>query len=140
MIDALISGKVMGTPSQRTSKNGNAFTVAKVRVPTGEDSMFCNVICFAENAQTALLALGDGDAVALAGSLKVGVWQAKDGTHRPSLDMTATQVLTAYHVTKKRRAMQHSEQGDGGASTQPRSGGQRGPHPDDLDGGEPLNF
>jgi single-stranded DNA-binding protein len=140
MIDALISGKVMGTPSQRTSKNGNAFTVAKVRVPTGEDSMFCNVICFAEGAQAALLALGDGDAVALAGSLKVGVWQAKDGTHRPSLDMTATQVLTAYHVTKKRKAMQQPEQSKGDTGTQHRAVVPRRSHPEDLDDGEPLAF
>jgi single-stranded DNA-binding protein len=130
MIDALISGKVMGTPAQRTSKNGNAFTVAKVRVPTGEDSMFCNVICFAESAQAALLALGDGDAVALAGSLKVGVWQAKDGTHRPSLDMTVTQVLTAYHVTKKRKAMQPPMQRQA----------RPGPAADEFDDGMPLDF
>jgi single-stranded DNA-binding protein len=144
MIDALISGKVMGAPSQRTSKNGNAFTVAKVRVPTGEDSMFCNVICFAESAQAALLALGDGDAVALAGSLKVGVWQAKDGTHRPSLDMTATQVLTAYHVTKKRRAMQ-PEQPPSSAPMQRQA--RPGPAADgfqtvltEFDDGMPLDF
>jgi len=137
MIDALISGKLMGTPSQRTSKNGNAFTVAKVRVPTGEDSVFCNVICFSDSAQAALLALGDGDAVALAGSLKVGTWQAKDGTHRPSLDMTASQVLTAYHVTKKRKAMQPEQEG-GSTSTQRQA--QPGPFPDDLDDGGPLDF
>lgn len=136
MIDALISGKVMGTPSQRTSKNGNAFTVAKVRVPTGEDSLLCNVICFAESAQAALLALADGDAVALAGGLKVGTWQTKDGTHRPSLDMTAAQVLTAYHVTRKRKAMAPEQ--DGSPSTQRRA--QPGPLPDDLDDGRPLDF
>ena len=74
MIDALISGKLMGTPSQRTSKNGNHFTVAKVRVPNGDEAVFCNVICFAEGVQAALLALGDGDAVAMAaaGSERIG--------------------------------------------------------------------
>lgn len=137
MIDALISGKLMGTPSQRTSRNGNTFTVAKVRVPTGEDSLLCNVICFAESAQAALLALADGDAVALAGSLKVGTWQTKDGTHRPSLDMTAAQVLTAYHVTRKRKAMTPEHEG-GSTSTQRRA--QPGPVPDNLDDGGPLDF
>lgn len=136
MIDALISGKLMGTPSQRTSRNGNAFTVAKVRVPTGEDAVFCNVIVFAESAQAALLALDDGDAVALAGSLKVGTWQAKDGTHRPSLDMTASQVLTAYHVTRKRKAMQPEH--EGGTSTQRQT--KTTPFPDGLDDGGPLDF
>jgi single-stranded DNA-binding protein len=110
MIDALIAGRLHGLPSQRTSRNGNAFTVAKVRVPTGEESVYCNVICFAEPAQAALLALGDGEAVALAGTLKVGTWQSKDGTHKPSLDLTAAQVLTAYHVTKRRKAMQPEQE------------------------------
>jgi len=137
MIDALISGKVMGTPAQRTSKNGNAFTVAKVRVPTGEDSVFCNVISFTESAQAALLALGDGDVVALAGSLKVGTWIDREGQARPSLDMTASQVLTAYHVTKKRKAM-HPEQDSGGTSTQRRA--QQGQYPDEFDDGGPLDF
>lgn len=82
-------------------------------VPTGEESVFCNVIAFAEPAQAALLALGDGEAVALAGTLKVGTWQTNDGTHRPSLDLTAAQVLTAYHVTKRRKAMQPAEQEGG---------------------------
>jgi len=58
-----------------------------------------------QGAQTALLALGDGDGVALAGSLKVGTWVDREGQARPSLDMTASQVLTAYHVNKKRNAM-----------------------------------
>lgn len=111
MIDALIAGKLHGAPSQKTSKNGNTFTTAKVRVPTGEDSTFCNVIAFDEGAQAALLALGPGEAVALAGSLKVGTWTARDGTARPSLDMTASQVLTSYHVTRKRKAMQRDQEG-----------------------------
>ena len=130
MIDALIAGKLHGAPTQRTSKNGNTFTTAKVRVPTGDDSIFCNAICFDERAQAALLALDTGEAVALAGSLKVGVWQAKDGTTRPSLDMTASQVLTTYSVAKKRRAMQHEQEGvKAGPLRQPA-------HPDDdLDDG-----
>lgn len=137
MIDALISGKVVGTPSQRTSKNGNHFTVAKVRVPNGDEAMFCNVICFAVGVQAALLALGDGDAVALAGSLKVGTWQAKDGTHRASLDMTVTQVLPAYHVTKKRRAMQ-PEQPPSNTPIQRQA--RPSPAADEFDDGIPLEI
>lgn len=106
MIDALITGKLHAAPTQRTSRNGNTFTTAKVRVPTGDDTIFCNAICFDERAQAALLALDTGEAVALAGTLKVGVWQAKDGTTKPSLDVTVSQVLTTYSITKKRRAAQ----------------------------------
>lgn len=45
-IDALVTGRIVGQPQQRTSKNGNPFTTCKVRVPSGEDSTFCNVIAF----------------------------------------------------------------------------------------------
>ena len=73
MIEAIISGKVYGKPAQRTSKTGAAFTVAKLRVATSaSESLFVNVIAFSESAQAALLALDDGDAAALAGTLKPG--------------------------------------------------------------------
>ena len=110
MIDALIAGKLHGQPSQRTSKNGNTFTTCKVRVPTGEDSTFCNVIAFDDGAQAALMALGSGEAVALAGSLKVGIWQAQDGTARPSLDLVASKLLTVYAITKRRKAAQGEQE------------------------------
>lgn len=138
MIDALVSGKVSGAPTRRTSKSGNAFTVAKVRVPTGEESVFCNVICFAEPAQAALLALGDGEAVALAGTLKVGTWTAKDGTARPSLDLVASNVLSVYSITKKRKATQPEQEDQ--QQRQPYQRGDYAADPGELDDGRPLDF
>ena len=44
MIDALVGGKLIDTPTQRSSKTGNHFTVAKVWVSNGEEA----VICFSE--------------------------------------------------------------------------------------------
>ena len=76
--------------------------------------------------------------MALAGTLTPKAWIDKDGTPRPTLDLVASQVLSAYHVTRKRKALE----------PQPRE-----PHPppesrpftghddlDDLDDGSPLNF
>ncbi len=106
MIDALIAGKIHGQPAQRTSKAGRPFAVCKVRVATGaEDSIFVSVIAFDSDPVNAILALNQGDSVALSGSIKPGVWTDRDGNTKPSLDMTAHQVLTAYHVTRKRRAV-----------------------------------
>ena len=154
MIDALISGKLMNQPSQRTSKNGNPFTVCRIRVAgagAGEsDSLLVNCIAFAEPAQAALLALDVGEAVAMAGSLKVGIWQANDGTHKPSLDLTASAVLTTYAISKKRRATQ-GDQGDRqhdqrptdawkAAAPAPRQQRGRAPADDYLDDGAPLDF
>ena len=109
MIDGLIAGKVYGQPVQRTAKTGKPFAVAKVRCAAGDgESLFVNVIAFDADTCTALLALGDGDSVALAGTLTPKVWTDRDGNARPALDIVAAQVLTPYHVTRKRRAVASS--------------------------------
>ena len=106
MIDALISGKLQGQPAQRSGKNGKLFTVAKVRAASGEgEPMFVNVIAFSTTVGAALMELGDGDSLALSGSITLKVWTDRDGNARPSIDMVAAQVLTAYHLTRKRKAV-----------------------------------
>ena len=106
MIDALIAGRLYGKPQSRTSKNGNAFATAKVRTPMANgESAFVNVIAFSDLAKTALLALSEGDSVAMAGELKVSTYTDKDGAAKPSLDLIAHAVLTEYHVARKRKAM-----------------------------------
>ncbi len=98
MIDGLIAGKLYGAPQERTSKAGKPFVVAKVRCAAGDgESLFVNVIAFDGDVCIALLALGDGDSVAM--------WIDREGVARPALDIVAAQVLTAYHVTRKRRVM-----------------------------------
>lgn len=105
MIDALIAGKVHGTPTQRTGKSGKPFALAKVRTPTTEgESVFVSVIAFDDGPVAALLALKEGDSVAVTGPLKVGTWQDKEGNHRPALDVVAQQVLSVYQVRHKRSA------------------------------------
>jgi len=107
MIDALIAGKVFGQPRTMTSKAGKPFATAKVRAAAGEsEALFVNVIAFDADTVATLLTLSDGDSVALAGSLTPKVWTDKEGNHRPAVDLVAHQVLTAYHVTRKRKAVQ----------------------------------
>jgi RPA family protein len=106
MIDALIAGKLTGKPAQRTGSSGKPFVTAKVRVATEMGAIFVSVITFSPATGAALLALDDGDSVALTGSLKPKVYQPKDGSEaRASLDMVAHAALTAYHVTRKRQAV-----------------------------------
>ena len=110
MIDGLIAGKVYGQPEERTGKNGTPFATAKVRAAAGDNSpLFVNVIVFAETARVALLALDDGDSVALSGALTPKAWTDKNGEARPALDVVAHAVLTPYHITCKRQAMQGKE-------------------------------
>lgn len=63
------------------------------------------MICTLGRIQAALLALGNGDAVVLAGTLKPGVWVDRQGQTRPTLDMVAAQVLTVYHLKRRRAAV-----------------------------------
>lgn len=106
MIDALLSGRLAADPRPGTARNGNAYVTARVLVTTNaEERLSVSVIAFEAAACTALLALGAGEAVTLAGELTPKVWTDGDGNARPSVDLKVHAVLTAYHVQRKRRAM-----------------------------------
>ncbi len=106
MIDALIGGKVHGEPAKRTGPSGKPFVVAKVRTPTGQgETIFINVIAFDEAVGDALVALSDGDSVALSGAMTPKVWTPANGEPRVVVDLIAHAVTTTYHVTRKREAM-----------------------------------
>lgn len=106
MIDGLLSGKLYGKPEERTSKTGKPFATARMRVPTKDgDSIFASCIAFDTSACRALLALADGDALTVAGTLTLKGYLDKEGQPRPGVDVVAHHVLTAYHVQRKRDAM-----------------------------------
>lgn len=108
MIDVLIQGRLHAAPQERTSKTGKPFATAKMIAAGGDgESLFVNVIAFDAAAVAALLVLAAGDSVAVAGAATPRAY-VKDGEPRASLDVTAQQVLTAYHVTRKRSAMQQA--------------------------------
>jgi len=105
MIEALITGTLTGLAEQRQGKNDTTFVLAKVKATPGDgESLIVNVIAFAPEACAALLALDEGDTVALSGALTPKVWTDKQGNTRPALDLVASQVQTVYHVDRKRAA------------------------------------
>jgi single-stranded DNA-binding protein len=106
VIDGLIAGTVYGKPTERVGASGKAFVAAKVRAADSDgEGQFVNVVAFDGSVKTALLALSDGDSVSLAGAMKIGTFEARDGTIRVSISMVAHAVLTAYHVRRKRDAV-----------------------------------
>jgi single-stranded DNA-binding protein len=122
MIDALVGGKLFKTPEERRSNSGKTYVTANVRAADGDgEGLFVNVVAFSDSAKAALLALEDGDSVSLAGTLKIGTYEARDGSVKPSVSMVAVKVLTAYHVARKRKAVADAPApaGEGGASREP---------------------
>ncbi len=106
MIRALIAGELYSAPQERTSRNGNTFATARVSVPMGEEGrLFCSVIAFDSAAVARLLQLKPGASVAMAGTMKVGVWTANDGTAKPSLDMVADEVAATTPRPKKPKSI-----------------------------------
>ena len=107
MIDALISGKVFTSPKTGTGQSGKQYAACRVRAPASNgDSVIVSVIAFDAMAQK-LQTLQEGDSVAIAGAMNPKAFTDKTtGEPRPSLDMVASQVMTAYQYTKRRQASQ----------------------------------
>lgn len=118
MIDALIQGKLIKAPESRTTKTGKPMATARMRVPTSNpaETLFVSVVAFEPEAVAALLALGEGDAVSVAGSLKVGVWTDNNGNTRPNVDVVADRVLSVYAIRKQRAAAGGGAQHHGAAA------------------------
>jgi single-stranded DNA-binding protein len=126
MINALIAGRLYGRPQERSGKNGQAFATAKVRVPTRDgNAIFVNVIAFEDAAVTAILALDNGDSIALTGELTPKVYMPPAGEPRPALDLLAHAVVSAYHVARKRKAVTERDRTSRRSTIRCRSRGRR---------------
>jgi len=106
VIAGLVAGRLAAAPSSRVSKTGNTFATCRLRVSVGDQPQTINCIAFSERVVQALLALDEGDAIAVSGELEITrTWVDREGNHRPSIDMKVFQVLTEYHVKRRRAAM-----------------------------------
>ena len=94
MIEGLVAGHIWGEPEKRMGKHSSVFVVAKLRAKGAQaELLIVNVIAFDPAVCQALLALHDGDAVSLRGSLDPKVWVDKQGVSRAALDMIASRAL-----------------------------------------------
>jgi single-stranded DNA-binding protein len=108
-ITALIVGRMLADPERRTGNSGKAFTTARLLAPSGDDEpVFVSVIAFGSAAEQ-LAALAKGDTVAMVGRTKPKAW-LKDGEPKGGLDVVAEQLLTPYHVKRRRAAMTGGEE------------------------------
>ena len=105
MLDALLSGRLIGTPQKRLAKSGQPFAGARVRCSMHDGAVIVvSVTAFEPEPMAALLVMSEGDAVSITGPLTLGTWTDSEGLQRPSAALIAMHVLTTYSVNKKRKA------------------------------------
>ncbi len=106
MFSVLLSGKLTKNPKPGTSKIGNPYCTASIRVPVqGQredepDCVFASVIAFGADAEQ-LARLGAGDSLSLTGSARLSSWE-KDGKVSTGLNVTVTGLLSPYKLRQKR--------------------------------------
>ncbi|MGF6954733.1 single-stranded DNA-binding protein [Paraburkholderia youngii] len=107
MIDALISGSLVGAPQEKTGASGKPYVSCRLRVPVADgETLFVLATAFDAGVKRALAALGPGDPVSLAGPLKLGIWQPPDGGEaRINASVIVNALVSPYHVRRKRDAM-----------------------------------
>ena len=116
-LDVLCQGRLVKSPEVRKAKNGNEYALAQLSVATEADaSTLVSVIAFSSAVVKTLQALDVGDAICVAGRAKLTAWADKKSSEpRAGLSITAERVMTAYHLRRKRRAVQEAEDGGDGA-------------------------
>lgn len=97
---ALASGTLWKTPISKTAKSGVSYCTATLRT-SGTEGVFVSMVAFGGAAEE-LGRLREGEAVSCQGLLKIGVYQARDGEHKPSIELTA-HVVTALRQPAKKR-------------------------------------
>jgi hypothetical protein len=99
----LATGTLTKAPESRISKSGNRFAMATLRVSAGNESQFWRLFVFSESAQTELMRLGEGDALACQGVPKFELFHPDAGEPRVSLSIAADHVLALRQPPKERK-------------------------------------
>jgi len=104
----LITGALSKTVEKRSSKNGNPFALANIRVKDGDSHVYWRVFAFNEQAIAELAELSEGDAVSLSGAMKADIYQSDGKPPRVSLTLMADKVLALKPKPKAYRAKKPS--------------------------------
>ena len=128
MIDALVAGKLIQSPTLRTGSSGKPFTNFLLSVSVGEDQpIVVSGIAFGE-ASEKIAKLAKGDPLAVIGSLKPSSWTDKNSNEtRHGLSITVNQSLSPYDIKKKRAKPAESPAGN------PATGNNPNPYSDEID-------
>ena len=100
---ALIVGSMFRAPESKIARTGKAYTSATVKIAADGEAIFWRVFAFSETAQAALMRLGDGDKIAVQGTIKLEVYTNKDGEHNISRTIFADNVLALRQPPRERK-------------------------------------
>jgi single-stranded DNA-binding protein len=103
-ITALVTGKRIAAPEQRTGASGKPYVRATIAAHDGDGDALVSVIAFGSVAEQ-LGSLAKGDTVAVNGRAKASTWTGRDGSAKAGLNVTADSLLTAYQLKHKRKAL-----------------------------------
>jgi single-stranded DNA-binding protein len=92
MMHLFASGELVRAPERRTTKTGNDYATALLRV---DSDTLVNVVVFDNDLAEQLLVLSKGDPLSVSGRLQVSVYDAKDGETRCGLSVTVTQMMAS---------------------------------------------
>lgn len=118
-LDVLCTGRLVKPAETRQAKSGSTYAVAQlsVAIEGDEAGVLCSLIAFRDTAVEALLVLGPGDAVSVAGRARVTTWTGRDGEAKAGLSIVVEQVMSVYAVRRKREAVQARDDADDATPT-----------------------
>jgi hypothetical protein len=109
---ALVSGVLFRAPATKTSKAGNPYVFATIRSGSGEHVRWWRVFAFSESVIEEILALGDGEPIAVSGEFDCELYAPAGGEERLSWKLTADAVLSARRKPKPKRPATRPAPGD----------------------------
>jgi single-stranded DNA-binding protein len=103
MINALISGRLVKDPVRKIGQSGKPFCnfVLAVNQHNEETTVLVSGICFGDVAEK-VSRLKKGDPLTVVGQVAITEWQGKDGVHKVGLNITVSNALSPYEVSKRR--------------------------------------
>ena len=101
-VSVMLTAALGKLTTQRTSKNGNVYLTASLRVTVGNETEWWNLLCFSENAQAEIMRLEVGERLSCQGGLKVELYRGNDGEARISRTVVADVILALRQPPRER--------------------------------------
>lgn len=88
MLTLHISGELTAAPERRTSAKGNAWLLIKMRITSGNESVFASASVFDDELIEQLSTLRRGDSLSVVGPGSPRAYMGKDGEPHAALNIT----------------------------------------------------